>query len=221
MNKVLIVEDESIVALEIANYIRGLGYEVLDFVVNAKDAMAIVKMEDIDLILMDVYIKGDVDGIACAKSIKELKNIPIIYISAFSDDETLERAIATEPSSYLVKPFNRKELKVAMRIATKKYDKKIRVGDVIFDKEFSFNQETQELIYLGESIHLTKQEQMLLMLLVSNKNNILSIYTLENTIWPFKDNNENTRRSLIRRLRAKLNYKFLETLHSIGYRLNI
>lgn len=221
MNKVLIVEDESIVALEIANYIRGLGYEVLDFVANAKDAMAIVKMEDIDLILMDVYIKGDVDGIACAKSIKELKNIPIIYISAFSDDETLERAIATEPSSYLVKPFNRKELKVAMRIATKKYDKKIRVGDVIFDKEFSFNQETQELIYLGESIHLTKQEQMLLMLLVSNKNNILSIYTLENTIWPFKDNNENTRRSLIRRLRAKLNYKFLETLHSIGYRLNI
>ena len=221
MNKVLIVEDESIVALEIANYIRGLGYEVLDFVVNAKDAMAIVKMEDIDLILMDVYIKGDVDGIACAKSIKELKNIPIIYISAFSDDETLERAIATEPSSYLVKPFNRKELKVAMRIATKKYDKKIRVGDVIFDKEFSFNQETQELIYLGESIHLTKQEQMLLMLLVSNKNNILSIYTLENTIWPFKDNNENTRRSLIRRLRAKLNYKFLETIHSIGYRLNI
>ena len=221
MNKVLIVEDESIVALEIANYIRGLGYEVLDFVVNAKDAMGIVKMEDIDLILMDVYIKGDVDGIACAKSIKELKNIPIIYISAFSDDETLERAIATEPSSYLVKPFNRKELKVAMRIATKKYDKKIRVGDVIFDKEFSFNQETQELIYLGESIHLTKQEQMLLLLLVSNKNNILSIYTLENTIWPFKDNNENTRRSLIRRLRAKLNYKFLETLHSIGYRLNI
>lgn len=221
MNKVLIVEDESIVALEIANYIRGLGYEVLDFVVNAKDAMAIVKMEDIDLILMDVYIKGDIDGIACAKSIKELKNIPIIYISAFSDDETLERAIATEPSSYLVKPFNRKELKVAMRIATKRYDKKIRVGDVIFDKEFSFNQETQELIYLGESIHLTKQEQMLLMLLVSNKNNILSIYTLENTIWPFKDNNENTRRSLIRRVRAKLNYKFLETLHSIGYRLNI
>jgi len=221
MNKVLIVEDESIVALEIANYIRGLGYEVLDFVVNAKDAMGIVKMEDIDLILMDVYIKGDVDGIACAKSIKELKNIPIIYISAFSDDETLERAIATEPSSYLVKPFNRKELKVAMRIATKKYDKKIRVGDVIFDKEFSFNQETQELIYLGESIHLTKQEQMLLLLLVSNKNNILSIYTLENTIWPFKDNNENTRRSLIRRLRAKLNYKFLETIHSIGYRLNI
>lgn len=221
MNKVLIVEDESIVALEIANYIRGLGYEVLDFVVNAKDAMAIVKMEDIDLILMDVYIKGDIDGIACAKSIKELKNIPIIYISAFSDDETLERAIATEPSSYLVKPFNRKELKVAMRIATKRYDKKIRVGDVIFDKEFSFNQETKELIYLGESIHLTKQEQMLLMLLVSNKNNILSIYTLENTIWPFKDNNENTRRSLIRRVRAKLNYKFLETLHSIGYRLNI
>ena len=221
MNKVLIVEDESIVALEIANYIRGLGYEVLDFVVNANDAMAIVKMEDIDLILMDVYIKGDVDGIACAKSIKELKNIPIIYISAFSDDETLERAIATEPSSYLVKPFNRKELKVAMRIATKKYDKKIRVGDVIFDKEFSFNQETQELIYLGESIHLTKQEQMLLLLLISNKNNILSIYTLENTIWPFKDNNENTRRSLIRRVRAKLNYKFLETIHSIGYRLNI
>ncbi len=218
---ILIVEDESIVALEISNYVNEIGYSVIKCVSNSYSALEVVKSNHIDLVLMDVNIKGDVDGISCAKAIKEISNIPLIYISAFSDDETLERAIQTQPSSYLLKPFNPKELKVAMRIATKKYDEITRVGSVVFDNEFSFELETRELILRGEIIHLTKQEQILLVLLISAKNSIVSIYDMENEIWPFKSSNENTRRALVSRLRSKLNHKFLETVHAIGYRLNI
>ena len=221
MLNVLIVEDESIVALEISRYVESLGYTVVKCVSNSQSALDIVKLNRVDLVLMDVKIKGDTDGISCAKSIKEIRDIPLIYISAFSDDMTLDRAIQTKPSSYLVKPFNRKELKIAMRIATKEDEKVLRVGDIIFDNEFSFESKTQELIFHGESIHLTKQEQMLLLLLIYAKNNIVSIYEVENEIWPFKDSNENTRRALISRLRSKLNHKFLETVHSMGYRINI
>ncbi len=221
MKYVLIVEDESIVALEIANYVSNLGYIVVKSVSNAQNALDIINSNDIDLVLMDVEIKGDVDGISCAKSIKEISDIPIIYISAFSDDETLKRAILTQPSAYLIKPFNRKELKVAMCIATKKYDINTRVGSVIFDSEFSFDGHSQELILRGETIHLTKQEKALLILLISAKNSIVSIYDVENEIWPSKSSNENTRRALIARLRSKLKHKFLETVHSMGYRLNI
>ena len=221
MKQILIVEDESIVALEIANYVNELGYKVVKSVSNAQNALDIVKANSVDLVLMDVEIKGDEDGISCAKSIKEICDIPIIYISAFSDDETLERAIQTQPSSYLVKPFNRKELKVAMSIAVKKYDTNMRVGNIIFDSEFSFDGESKELIYYGEIIHLTKQEQLLLILLISAKNSIISIDKVENEIWPYKSSNENTRRALIARLRSKLNHKFLETVHGMGYRLKI
>lgn len=70
-------------------------------------------------------------------------------------------------------------------------------------------------------MHLTKQEKNLLAYLVTSKNSIVDAYSIENEIWPNKQSNENTRRALIARVRAKLNYKFLETVHSIGYRLNI
>ena len=218
---VLIVEDESIVGLEIAHYIEELGFNVVATVSSAKKALEVVMSNTLDLILMDVQIKGDVDGISCAKEIKAYKNIPLIYISAFSDDETLSRAIETNPNSYLVKPFNEKELKVAMSIATKKVSQVLKVGDVVFDDEFSFNSKDKELVMLGETIHLTKQETQLLRLLLASKNSLVSIYEVENCIWPNKPSNENTRRALISRLRTKLKYKFLETIHSIGYKINI
>ncbi len=219
---ILIVEDESIVALEISNYVKTLGYNPLKCVSNSKSALEIISTCIVDLVLMDVYIKGDEDGITCAKAIKEIDDaMPLIYISAFSDDSTLERAIGTNPSAYLVKPFNPKELKVAMRIATKKLDINVRVGNVIFDREFSFDTQTDELILLGESVHLAKKELMLLMLLLNNKNITISIYEIENHIWPEKQSNENTRRALVSRLRSKLNHKFLNTQHGLGYRLSI
>jgi len=218
---VLIVEDESIVALEISNFIEELGFHVVSIVSSAQKALDIVHSNDLDLVLMDVQIKGALDGISCAKEIKAYKNIPIIYISAFSDDETLSRAVATNPSSYLIKPFNTKELKAAMCIATKETGKTLNVGDVILDDEFSFDTQNDELIMHGEVIHLTKQEKLLLELLISSKNSIVSIYELENYIWPDKASNENTRRALVSRLRSKLKYRFLETIHSIGYKINI
>ena len=221
MKNILIVEDESIVALEIQQYVRSLGYSVISTVSNALDCLHYINSEKIDLILMDVYIKGDVDGIACASEIKSLHDIPIIYITAFSDEDTLERAIETNPSAYLVKPFNRNELKVALRISLNRTKNRERVGDFIFDDKFSFDTTTDELIMNSEVLHLTKNELKLLHLLINRKNNVISLYELENEIWPDKEINENTRRALISRLRAKLSYKFIETIHSIGYKLNI
>lgn len=221
IKNVLIVEDESIVALEIASYITELGYKVLGSVTSAKKALQLLDDINVDLILMDVYLKEEMDGISCVVEIKKQKDIPVIYISAFSDDETLSRAIETDPSAYLIKPFNRKELKAAMCIATKNSSSALNRGDTVFDDEFSFDTKETELIMLGEIIHLTKQERQLLLLLVTSKNRVISIYELENEIWPDKLSNENTRRALVSRLRSKLKYKFLETIHSIGYRINI
>jgi len=221
LKNVLIVEDESIVALELSGYIEALGFSVCGIASSATQAYEIAEKSEVDLILMDVHIKGDVDGISCAGMIKESRDIPLIYISAFSDDETLQRAIDTNPSSYLIKPLNRMELKVAIGIAMKNSVETLSKGDVILDNEFSFDSKNRELILHGVNIHLTKQEKLLLSLLLNSKNTIVSIYEIENYLWPDKQSNENTRRALISRLRSKLKYKFLETIHSIGYRINI
>ncbi len=226
MINILIVEDESIVALDISHFIQTLGYNTCATVSSAAKALEVVDAQKVDLILMDVYIKGDIDGISCAKEIQQKQNIPIIYISAFSDDETLTRAIETNPTNYLIKPFNTKELEIAIKIALKKFhissnEERHIVGDVILDDDFSYDSVSHELIMLEEKIHLTKQEKQLLDLLIRCKNQILSIYKMENELWPDKESNENTRRALISRLRSKLNYKFIETIHSIGYRINI
>ena len=221
MKNVVIIEDESIVAMEIAGFVKGLGYKVVATFSNAAACLALLKKEVVDLILMDVYIEGDMDGIACAAAIQSWQNIPIIYISAFSDDETLERAIKTKPSAYLVKPFNREELRVAMKIALSHVQEHQKRGDVIFDEEFSFDTKSDELLHNAQSVHLTKKELELLKLFLGAKNSVLSLYEIENEIWPDKESNENTRRALISRLRAKLNYKFIETIHSIGYKLHI
>lgn len=215
---VLIVEDESLIAMEISNYIQSIGYRTIATVSNAKDALSIP--DNIDIALMDVYIKGDIDGITCSEKLQKKANAPqIIYISAFSDDNTLERAIATNPIAYLMKPFHPKELKIAMKIAAKQHLCTNRIGDQIFDDEFSFDTKNQELIYKGEVLHLTKKEKELLTLFVDAKNQVLDIYYIENRIWPDKASNDNTRRALIAKLRTKLNYKFLQTVHSVGYKL--
>ena len=221
MKEILIVEDESLVALEIESFVKSLGYEVLSTVSDAKECFKVIKKKKPDLILMDVYIKGDIDGIECSKKIKQNSFIPIIFISAFSDDETLNRAVLTNPSAYLIKPFNRKELEVAIKIALKKHNSYDKKGDIIFDEEFSFDTASNELIHNGEIIHLTKKELQLLKLFLNKKNTLVSYYDIENELWPDKESNENTRRSIISRLRSKLKYRFIQTEHSLGYKFKI
>jgi len=227
MKNILIVEDESLVALEISGYLKELGYNVVATVTNADKALELVRDNSVDLILMDVHIKGEDDGITAAQNIRKEYDIPLIYISAFSDDETFQRAVLTYPVAYLIKPFNHKELEVAIRIAfsrkppEKEIEKEPYRGDIVFDEDFSYDTKKQELIHDEESIHLTKQELKLLQLFIKSKNTLLSLYEIENELWPNKESNDNTRRALISRLRAKLNYKFIETIHSIGYKFHI
>ena len=223
MNKsVLIVEDESIVAMEIESYIQQLGCHVVGIASNAKDAYKYAMQKKPDLILMDVSLKGDIDGIEIASKIKSEMDVFIIYLTAFSDTATIERAVKTDPSAYLSKPFNRQELFAAIKIAFAQVQKlqKNSSHTVVLDEEFHYNLDEKQLFCRGEHVDLTQQESRLFELLLASRNSTLDIYTVETTLWPDKTPNENRRRALVSRLRAKLKHQFLETLSGIGYRLN-
>jgi DNA-binding response OmpR family regulator len=218
MKNILIVEDEGIVAMELESYVKRLGHNVIATCSNGDDAYNKAINNDVDLILMDINLKKS-NGIDSAIKINKDKTISIIFITAYMDEKTIERAVSANPIAYLIKPFNRSELFASIQIAFKKSDKNssLPIGDLIFDDEFSFITKSSELIYCGETVQLTKKERSLLKLFLLYKNQLLTIRTIEYEIWPNKVSNDSTRRALVSRLRAKINHKFIYTMASEGY----
>jgi signal transduction histidine kinase len=119
--KILIVEDESITALDLQARLRGLGYRVPRFVATGEEA--IVQAEEIQphLVLMDIRLKGDMDGIETAELIRQRLDIPVVYLTAYTDGDTLQRAKITEPFGYLLKPFEERELYTTIEMALYKH----------------------------------------------------------------------------------------------------
>ncbi|SFV63136.1 Two-component hybrid sensor and regulator [hydrothermal vent metagenome] len=222
---ILIVEDESIVAMEIESYLVKLGYRVLNSCSNSEDALK--EIAKADIIIMDINIKGKLDGIELSEFIKKSHpNIEIIFLTAYMDDYNVDRAIKIDPVAYLAKPFNREELRAFLKIALNRLNKTSLVTNlnketILFDDEFYYNQQNEMLYCHQEIIHLTKKEHQLLKLFILNKNSIVDIYTIENTIWADREVSINTVRTLIKRLKEKLKHKFIKNIPSRGYRLVI
>jgi len=116
-NKILIVDDEFVVGLDLKERLENLGYSVVGISSSSKDTISLCKKYSPDLVLMDIVIKGDIDGIDTAKILKEQFNVPIIYLTAYADNRTIKDAMVTEPYGYLVKPVQERELKSAIEIA--------------------------------------------------------------------------------------------------------
>jgi len=116
MARVLIVEDESIVALDIQNVLEDLGYTVVGKATSADEALIKVTETNPDVILMDIMLRGEKDGITAALEIQKQHDIPIIYLTAYSDPKLINDAIKTEPYAYLVKPFQTRQLFAAIEM---------------------------------------------------------------------------------------------------------
>lgn len=118
--KVLIVEDEALIADNLAAIIGDLHYEVTDVCANADEAVKSIKNNPPDICLLDVNIEGEVDGIDLAAMLKKRIQIPHIFITSFSDSETINRAKETQPAAYIIKPYTEKEVEVNMTLAMHK-----------------------------------------------------------------------------------------------------
>lgn len=114
---ILIVEDESIVAKDIQNILNRLGYSAYSIVSRGKDAIKKAAETQPDLIMMDIKLKDDMDGIETAEQIRSRFCIPVIYMSALSDEDSLKRARKTEPFFFISKPVEESELKVTIEKA--------------------------------------------------------------------------------------------------------
>ena len=114
--RILVVEDERIIALHLRQQLTKLGYDVPNTVSSGDHALRRIEEAPPDLVLMDINLKGKLDGIATAAAISQSYPIPIIYLTAYSGDETLARAAATNPHGYLLKPFSERELHAMIQV---------------------------------------------------------------------------------------------------------
>jgi len=127
--RIMVVEDEAVISMEIQDRLTKMGHSICGTAASGEEAVSIATAKRPDLILMDVQLRGEVDGVQTAKQIRDLIEIPIIYLTAFADDRTVERAKLTQPFGYLIKPFSEKELYAAIEMALYKNSMEARVRD--------------------------------------------------------------------------------------------
>jgi DNA-binding NarL/FixJ family response regulator len=114
---VLIVEDELIIAREMEYRLKELGCAVIGIAETGREALQVLEITTPDLVLMDIGLKGNIDGVETAEEIGRRWSVPVIYVTAFGDENIVRRAQATGPSGYLVKPFSEEEFRSSVETA--------------------------------------------------------------------------------------------------------
>lgn len=134
--KILVVEDESIVSKDIQQSLKKLGYDVAGSSATGEKAIELANETKPDLVLMDIMLKGEMSGIDTAEKIKETLNIPVIYLTAYADENTLSKAKVTEPYGYIIKPFKEIDLHTSIEMALYKHSKE---SEIIKERDFLYN----------------------------------------------------------------------------------
>ena len=115
--RILIVDDEGIIARDLKQEMIALGYDVCGTALSGEAALEITERERPDLVLMDIVLAGEMDGIQTADAIREKYHIPVVFITAYADQERLKRAKLTYPFGYIIKPFQSRELGITVEMA--------------------------------------------------------------------------------------------------------
>ena len=214
MSNILIVEDESLIALRIENFLKKEGYCILDTIFEFENVYKRAIEEDVDLILMDINLNDSMDdlsGIDLARMIREQSNVPIIFLTGYIRKSVMRKAIDVGNSTFLNKPW--RELELLSQI--EKY-----IGwyhHTRLDEEFTFDNERLELKRDEEIVYLDKRELELLKFFIDNKNKVMPNEAIEHSVWSDHVITDSTRIALVSKLRKKLDGRFIETLHKVGY----
>ncbi|MGA0560169.1 response regulator [Larkinella sp. VNQ87] len=161
---ILIVEDEAILAMALSDRLEAAGYCVVGMANNGTKAIDLFRKNEVDLLLCDIAIKGEFDGIETVRRITESKRVPVIYLTAFSDDETIARAKSTYPAAFMTKPYNPTDLRIAIDMAIHNFARNPseppKTGPDLPDDEPDITRDTilqiDEQVFVKQSYHYIK-----------------------------------------------------------------
>jgi len=217
--RVVIVEDEGITALFLKKSILSIGHEVASVHDNADTLLGYLEYHDADLILMDINIKGRVDGIQTATKIyHQYPNISCVFITSYIDRDTIEKACVVQPLGYLKKPVIFSDIEaILLLVQSHRNHKKIEPSPDIHLGQYTYSPQNKILNYKDTLIKLTKNEHSCLYLLLQNKECHVTIEQLVFTIWRDNKDHSNSLRELISRLRKKMPEIEIVNTPSVGY----
>ena len=155
MIKIMVVEDEVVIAMSLQRRLESLGYEVVGIFHNAEESIEMAKKLQPDLIIMDIMMPGNIDGITVAETIKAELDVSVIFLTAYTEDQLIDKAKQIEPHGYLVKPIQDRELKAAVEIAIYKQEMEQRL-------KASEQQYRSMIDSMGDAIHVVDKEMRIL-----------------------------------------------------------
>jgi len=213
---VLYVEDEIMVLENISELLQNY-FKVFHTASDGEMAYELFLKYEIDILIVDIELPK-MNGIELISKIRESnKDVEIVVISAYTKTDYFLECINCHVSKYIVKPFTSRKIKELLVMLNEDFKNSVNQESICLDEEFTFNMESSQLLYNNDCVNLTKKERELLMLLLDNINSLISIDTMEYTIWPEQGSSPSRRRALISRLRSKLKHRFIETHASEGY----
>jgi len=219
--KVLIVEDNPITAIEIKSTLKKLGFYITNVVSNHINALQSIQTDIPHIIIMDIDL-GAENGIDLAFKIRENRKIPILYLTACTNDNIMEQALESSPVGYLIKPFKREELKSTILLALYKINTlnyiNINQDQIHIGFHYYFDQRNKKLYYKSKHIKISLKERQLLYILSTEKD-YLSDEKIEHYIWKNNVPSNSALRTLIYRLKLKLGCKIIEGSYQKGYKL--
>jgi len=191
-NHIMIVEDEAITQRYLKEILEQRDVHISGCFDNAEDAIEALKNTPCEMILMDINIKGAMDGIQLARYILQTYTLPIVFISAYSDNETLEEVLELSPYGFITKPFSSKEVQVTLQIAYKRFlihevstiEKNLNGNKaVILNEEYSFDLKKKLLYFQNEVVKLNPNQNKFIEILAQQVNEAVPFDVLISNIW--------------------------------------
>lgn len=218
--KVLILEDDVIIALHIENILKRLSCEIIGKVDNCNDALKMSSKNGIDLLIADIKIYGEINGIETAKKLHDIYKCEVLFLTALVDNKTLEEASNIQSLGYLIKPFRENELLAILKMEIKR-DSIKKESSLQIDENYLYKIKDHQLYYKKEKIDLTTKESKLFYLLIRNINKLITCESIDKTIYDDSPISEKRRKKLIFKLKDKVPYLNIELISDKGLLLKI
>jgi len=155
---IMVVEDEGITAMSIKRTLQDMGYIVAPIMISGEDALERIEKQRPDMVLIDIVLEGEMNGIEAAEQIHSRFGIPIIYLTAHSDESMMKRIKSTEPLGYITKPFDERELRVVVEIAFYKHEMEKKLKENNEELEVKVKDRTSELEVTIERLQNTEKK---------------------------------------------------------------